>query len=262
MNRKQKTRSPLKEKPLRNPGQSADEALQDLLSDKIVFPGIYLLILVALTFMDWQRYWRPLDKPPILSTVVLAFVAVVILAKISSAMKKFNAYKLGREGEKTVGQELERLRKQGFEVFHDILGPGFNVDHLLISTKGIYAIETKTWSKPLTGDNQIRFDGERIFKMGKVVKPNPADQATWNAKWINELLRRSTGKSFGVKPVVVFPGWYVDNSKITLRPNVWVLNPSGLEGFLAKSKETLSEEDANLAAFHIERYVRAGFATN
>ena len=43
---------------------------------------------------------------------------------------------------------LEDLRAQGYAVFHDIPGDGFNVDHALIGPAGIFAIETKTRAKP------------------------------------------------------------------------------------------------------------------
>jgi hypothetical protein len=38
----------------------------------------------------------------------------------------------GREGEKAVGQYLERLRARGYQVLHDIPGENFNIDHVLI----------------------------------------------------------------------------------------------------------------------------------
>lgn len=38
------------------------------------------------------------------------------------------------EGERAVGQFLEQLREQGFHVFHDVVGTGFNVDHVLVGS--------------------------------------------------------------------------------------------------------------------------------
>jgi hypothetical protein len=55
----------------------------------------------------------------------------------------------GIEGEKAVGQFLERLREQRYQVFHDLVGDGFNVDHVLIGPAGVFTIETKT-SSPST----------------------------------------------------------------------------------------------------------------
>jgi len=37
----------------------------------------------------------------------------------------------GIEGERAVGECLDQLRSDGYQVFHDILGDGFNVDHVV-----------------------------------------------------------------------------------------------------------------------------------
>lgn len=46
-------------------------------------------------------------------------------------------------------------------MFHDVVGDGFNVDHILIGPAGVFTVETKTHSKP-KGNSQIVFDGETI----------------------------------------------------------------------------------------------------
>jgi hypothetical protein len=40
--------------------------------------------------------------------------------------------RLAAEDEKAVGQFLEGLRERGYRVFHDVVGDGFNVDHVRI----------------------------------------------------------------------------------------------------------------------------------
>ena len=59
-------------------------------------------------------------------------------------------------------------------------GPGFNLDHVVIGTKGIF----------------------------------------------------TTGKSFAVKPVVLYPGWFVEQRPGSKR-DVWVLNEKAFPKFLA-----------------------------
>jgi hypothetical protein len=48
---------------------------------------------------------------------------------------------------------------------------------------------------------------------GKLMEHDAVEQAKSQAYWIREVLQESTGKSFPVKPVVVFPGWYVERAK-------------------------------------------------
>jgi hypothetical protein len=52
----------------------------------------------------------------------------------------------GAHAESIVGYVLEKLRRLGFEVVHDILQPGEgNVDHLVSGPSGVFMIETKRW---------------------------------------------------------------------------------------------------------------------
>ncbi len=75
------------------------------------------------------------------------------------------------------------------------------------------------------------------------------------ASWLHGLLAGSTGKSFPVRPVVLFPGWYVKDSRGS-RKELWVLEPKALAAFLANEPEAMTAEDAKLAAFHLSRFIR------
>jgi hypothetical protein len=45
---------------------------------------------------------------------------------------------MAKDGEKAVGEFLERFREKGYRIFHDIVGGDFNIDHVLIGPSGIY----------------------------------------------------------------------------------------------------------------------------
>lgn len=152
-----------------------------------------------------------------------------------------------------VGQYLERLREHGYQVFHDVLGARFNLDHVLIGPAGIFTIETKTWSK--RPDSRIVFDGDTITADGFTPDRNPVVQAKAQAGWLRELLAESTGRKFPARPVILFPGWWVEQGKGTTR-EVWVLEPKALPGFLDHEPEVLSAEDVKLASYHLSRFIR------
>jgi hypothetical protein len=168
--------------------------------------------------------------------------------------RKVQSLRQGRDGERAVGQFLERLRQDGGQVFHDIPGTGFNLDHVVISTHGIYAIETKTWSKPWP-NAQVVVDGKTLTVAGQVPARSPIVQAASAANWLEKLLRESTGKRFFVRGVVVFPGWFVEQTGP--RGDVWVLEPKMLPGFIGQAPEMMSASDVALASFHLSRYVRS-----
>ena len=90
--------------------------------------------------------------------------------------------------------------------------------------------ETKTRSKPKGRDSKIVYDGEKILIDGWTMAPDPLKQIQANTSWIRDLLMESTGKSFPVRPVLLFPGWYVDSVGVHPQGRVWVLSPERLQG--------------------------------
>ena len=248
-------RSPIKDRPLRKPGQSLEEQLDELASDKITQPMVIALLLVVLAGVEWSRYYFPQNPSPKLYTFGALVGVGYVAFQIWRVWPRLRALKQGRDGEKAVGQFLERMRETGYQVFHDVVGVGFNVDHVLIGPAGAFTIETKTFSKRRSADAKVTFDGERIVVDGHEPDRDPVVQAKAQARWLRELLAQSTGRKFTVRPVILFPGWWVEQSKGSSR-EVWVLEPKALPGFLSHEPEVLSPEDVKLASFHLSRFIR------
>ncbi|MDO8934036.1 MAG: nuclease-related domain-containing protein [Rhodocyclaceae bacterium] len=249
------TRSPLKDKPLRNPGQSVREQRFDLAYDKVLGPFIAASMLLIWAAMDWIRYFFPTPHQPWISSVFAVLALSYTAWQFRRHWPRIRNLKLAEEGEKHVGQLLEGLRASGYLVFHDLIGTDFNVDHVIIGPAGVLTIETKTWSKPRQGSPKIAFDGETLLAAGREPERNPVIQAKAQASWLKGLLAESTGKTFAVRPVVLFPGWYIEDGRRG-RKDLWILEPKGLPAFLAQEKPVLAPEDISLAAFHLSRFIR------
>lgn len=125
---------------------------------------------------------------------------------------------------------------------------------MLIGPAGVLTVETKTWNKP-HGDAKVTFDGERLLVAGKAPERDPIVQARAQASWLRTQLRESTGKEFEVRPVMVFPGWFVEANH-TAQRKLWVLEPKALPTFLSNEPTSLSVEDRKLASFHLSRIIR------
>ncbi len=248
-------RSPLKDPPLRNPGQSLDEQIYDLIYDYMLWPAIFALFFLILAGLEWFRYLRTVPPSP----AIYSFGAVIALAfaahRISKALLRLSALKLGRHGEKEVGQSLEQLRERGHVVFHDIPGTEFNVDHVLIGPAGVFTVETKTYSKSLTRKSKVIFDGETILVDGHKPDRDVLGQANAQATWLSEVLRKSTGRHFHVRPVIVYPGWFVKQAG-SRNKDIWVLNPKALPAFLDHEPSRLCSEDVSLVSSHLDRFIR------
>lgn len=253
------SRSPIKDRPLRTPGQSLEEQRRKLVEDKYEQPALIALFLAALAGVEWWRYVTGAPPQPVLVTVV-AFLSVVFAVwRFLRIRPQLRALRQGIDGEKAVGQYLERLRSEGYEVFHDLIGDGFNVDHIAVGPAGVFTIETKTWSKPAQGEPRIDFDGEHLVAAGYEADRDPIIQARAQASWLHRLIQESTGRRVTVRPVVVFPGWFIKQSAGSTR-DVWVLEPKALPGFLEHEENRLSLEDVKLISYHLSRFIRASEA--
>ena len=203
--------SPLKDKPLRQAGQSLDDEIFAKGFDGVV--SFYFLALMMGVLITAEWLWLFIDQPrsPWMFTVVGAIVIVYSIYRIRKGVKELEPLQLARRGERAVGQFLELFREDGAKVVHDLVGEKFNVDHLLISGRGVFTIETKTYSKPQ--DGRIIFDGKNILVDGFDTESKLLVQARAEAPWVRKLVRDSTGKSLEVFPIIVFPGWFVESTR-------------------------------------------------
>lgn len=254
MGAKVTARTPLKDKPLRQAGQSLREERERILEDKLV-PWLFgAAVTTAFAGYEWFRFKMQMPYSPWTLTILAAVATAIAVWRFFVLRPKMRNLKLGLQGEIVVGQYLDRLHADGYQVFHDVQGQNFNLDHVLIGPAGVFTVETKTWNKP-HGDAKVTFDGERLLIAGKAPERDPIAQARAQASWLRTQLRESTGKDFDVRPVIVFPGWFVE-ANFSAQRKLWVLEPKALPTFLSNEPPSLSAEDRRLASFHLSRIIR------
>jgi hypothetical protein len=247
------SQSPLKAKPLRNPGESVDIQIETLVWDTMMGYVFAAFLCCFLAGMEWLAVVTHSPRRPVLFSIAALIAVSVATWRVMTVRTHVRQLKQGRDGERCVGQFLERLRDGGGRVFHDIPGGTFNLDHVVISTHGIYANETKTFSKP-SPHSVIQVNGDTLEVAGHAPDRNPIQQAAASARWLEGLLEQSTGKKFSVLGVVVFPGWYIEQRSPL--GDVWVLEPKALPRFIEKEPANIAPADVALTAFHLSRYVR------
>lgn len=249
-----KVRSPLKEPPLRVPGQSIQLEIDRLLIDELFTFGAIIFFALVWPVYEWIRWLTGPLLSPWLVTVLAACGLTYSILRLARAWRRLDALKLGRDGERAVAEELDKLRSTGAVVFHDILAQGFNIDHVVLSRQGVYAIETKTFSK--TSGAEVSFNGTTFLLDGRVPERDPIAQAIATADWIKATLKTMTTKDYPVRPVLVMPGWYVNPVSEHHGARVWVLNPKALPAFVTREPTVISEEDLRLAVFFLARYIK------
>lgn len=246
-------RSPLRQKPLRVPGEGLDHELDLLRNEKATEAVLAAAFPTFLAFYEWVGYLAHLPRRPIVLSLLAGVCIAYALRRILRIRTQIRRVRLGRDGERVVGQKLEALRAAGAQVFHDVPGDDFNLDHVVVSPRGIYVIETKTVTKP-SPNARITVEGAVLRIDGRIPSRDPIVQASSEAAWLQRLIESSTGKRFPVRGVAVYPGWFVEQR--TPRESVWVLEPKALPAFIASQSARISEADVALVSFHLSQYVQ------
>lgn len=256
-----RTKPPITAPPLRAPGQSLQERYDTILNDTVLK---WIMMAVFAWVMAGLDYWFWLIKAPRhpgAMAVAATIVTTLGIWRVGRQIPKLKAIHQGMEGERVVGQFLEEIRQQGYAVLHDIVikrsdGQAFNVDHVLVGPAGVFACETKTRTKPASGEAVIHHDGLSVTLDNDPPDIEPVRQAKASATAIRAILSDRTGHTaIPVRPVLLYPGWFVKKARGCTR-EVWVLNPQMLPAYLDHEESCLSETDAALYTSRLAAYVR------
>jgi hypothetical protein len=247
-------RSPLKNPSLRHAGQSIEERIYEVAYEKMLPYAVVTAVLIGMAATEWLRAYLKSPYQPWSATIVAIFAVVFCGIKINSRIKELNNLKLGRDGEKIVGEALENLRKNGYQIYHDIVDETFNIDHIIVGPAGAFTIETKTIRKNKGANPSVSYDGLKLVIDGFTPDRDPIRQAMAQKRWLEEFISNSAKIKIKVKPVVIYPGWFVNN--INGDTDVWVLNEKALPTYLDNAPTQLNADQINLISSHIESFIR------
>jgi hypothetical protein len=166
------------------------------------------------------------------------------LFKAVKALKKIRTTRLGIEAEWAVSYALSKISDGKVRVFHDVQGPNFNIDHVLTYPGGVLAIETKGRRKPNIEyskvSHKLTVEGGHI-KFPHYTDTETIEQAKRQADWLSKQLTQSTGMGVIASPLVVIPGWFIENKE---KPVVPVMNHKSLTKYYALSKKTRFDDSS------------------
>jgi hypothetical protein len=164
--------------------------------------------------------------------------------------------RVGLDAEMAVGQELDQLMREGAVVYHDVPGEAFNIDHVVIATSGVFAVETKGRAKPIRGkgsrDATVEFDGHAL-RVPTWSETKPLAQAQRQAKWLAQWLSSATGAPTPVTSVLAIPGWFIERKA---RSEVLIYNGKGPGFLLQRHGAELSEEMIKRISHQIDQRCR------
>ncbi|AUN96064.1 nuclease-related domain-containing protein [Pseudazoarcus pumilus] len=252
-------KSPLTSDLLRPPGQRLREQL-DALGDEV---DLYLMMVVVGPTLVFAALVAPAGEAGAISPMSFGVAIVLVVLVVGYSTRKLLKFqreqdrlRVGYDAELAVGQELDQLMRQGAAVFHDFPADKFNIDHVVISPVGVFAVETKGRAKPILEKGkaaQVEYDGKAL-KFPTWIETEPIAQAERQAIWLRNWLTSATGEPIAVRAVLAIPGWYV---KRTGRGAVNVYSGRELATLVSRGGfDTIAEDKMQRIIHQVEQRCR------
>lgn len=168
------------------------------------------------------------------------FVTLLVMVFLwRNGLRRIESYFKGASGEERVSAILSLL-PSGWHVFNDFPAGAHHIDHVVVGTVGVYAVETKNWR------GQVTVEKNTVLLDGVLPDRSPTAQAVRQAEALRTVLRRK-GWEGEVTPVVclasdtfVGPASLVDGAM--------VLNSLEVDAWLTAHPQTLSDNDCTRLA--------------
>jgi Nuclease-related domain len=237
--------------------QKRTDEIWESISDSLMLCLITGVAAWAVLLSDRKLFWIPI----VLGLLITSFFALRAWRQVL----RLANHRLGLLGEQLVGQILDRACSDTVRVFHDleIIEPGkkpWNIDHVVLTTAGVFTIETKTRRKPKAlpaggqKGHQVIFDGQQLlFPAPMQADRHGLDQAQGNASWLASKLTALNGSPIPVSPVLVLPGWWVEAKG---KGPVAVFNPKSLPSFFKGRAAVLTSAQFNAINAQLEERCR------
>ncbi len=136
-----------------------------------------------------------------------------LLAFVVSWWRRGKARRSGKRGEKIVAKELGRLKKKDYIVLNDLLLPTANgrtsqIDHVVVSTRGIFVIETKNHAGRIAGGEHGQYWQQHLSSQSRGFY-NPILQNRSHLRAIKRYLPKLDAELFSTM-VVFTEAWRLD----------------------------------------------------
>lgn len=227
---------------------------------RVVYDELFapLLVVVMLSVQCAVELWdhRHAEAGRFPIYVVLATLAVLYLIyRVWRISPRLIFLSRVRRQEQAVGAMLEGLKDLGYRVFHDVVGPGFKIDHVLIGPAGIFVAETAGLVRPARGEARLFFDGQALHVSDQPPDSAPISRVKAQARWLSNTLTEANDYWLKVTPLILASAWSVEQPT-ALKPEVPVLNSTAVRDYLERLPISFDAETVSQAIFHLSEFVR------
>jgi len=138
--------------------------------------------------------------------------------------RDYGTWSQGAEGEEVVGEILESLTTDGWQVIHDVSFGRGNIDHIVVGPGGLFTVETKS-------------------RRGRILLDDLEEKMLAQSYGEKKALERITGME--VQALLVFSHAYVIDKVPAKRRGVTILPARLLAWFFSRRRPTMSIEQAD-----------------
>lgn len=155
-------------------------------------------------------------KPDLLLGIAIGFLIAMLMLAFVVRWRKGRASRIGKRGERIVARELAGLRRKDYIVINDLLVPSANgrtsqIDHVVVSTRGIFIIETKSHAGRISGGENAQYWQQHLSSQTKTFY-NPLLQNASHLRAVRRLLkaRKDLVEEMFSSVVVFTDAWRLD----------------------------------------------------
>jgi hypothetical protein len=173
---------------------------------RVLFYAGVMIVLLTLWLTNLSRI---IHLGPAAIGLAVAFVGIIELLNSKGKVTKKPAKhaERGAKAEEMVGEQLGELPER-YCVFNDVSCGNFNIDHIVVGPKGVFAVETKGRAKPDrkggTKEAKVVCDGQTL-RFPDWSESHPLKQARSQASWLAKWLDSAVGEPVPVQPVLALP---------------------------------------------------------
>lgn len=131
--------------------------------------------------------------------ILIGLLSAAAVAAIFITYRRGRAARKGRQGERIVAKELKSLGSADYIILNDITLPNgkytSQIDHIVVSTRGVFVIETKSLSGRIAGSEHAQYWQQHLSSQSK---------SFYNPILQNKSHLRAVGKLFGENAASLF----------------------------------------------------------
>ena len=148
-------------------------------------------------------------------------------------------WRRGAEGERATARKLGPLRRDGWQLFHDLETGRGNRDHVAVSPSGVYLLDSKNLSGTVTIDGDVMRARYRDYPRENHSLDGVGSWMRSQAAALHDEIKQLTGETGWVRAVVVIWGNFPD--RLIEGNNVTFIHGDDLIGWLREHPQSLDD---------------------